>query len=127
MAALFWAAVLGGRGAAIWALPASGLFMSVLYPTINSTGISCFDKRRHGAVAGLLLFFTCVSAVLAPLAMAAAADRLGDTAYSIALGAVFATLLLALCGWNLVRRPFAGRLAERDRADYADGGAEVVG
>lgn len=126
MAALFWAAVLGGRGAAVWALPASGLFMSVLYPTINSTGISCFDKRRHGAVAGLLLFFTCVSAVLAPLAMAAAADRLGDTAYSIALGAVFATLLLALCGWNLARRPFARRLAERDRADYAEGGVELT-
>ncbi len=127
MAALFWVAVLGGRGAAMWALPASGLFMSVLYPTLNSTGISCFDKARHGAVAGLLLFFTCVSAVLAPLAMAALADALGDTTWSIALGLVFATLLLALCAANLMRRPFAARLAERDRADYAEGGPELAG
>ena len=127
MTALFWVAVLGGRAAAVWALPATGLFMSVLYPTINSTGISCFDKARHGAVAGLLLFFTCLSAVLAPLAMAALADAWGDTRWSIALGAGFATALLALCGWNLARRPFAGRLAERDRADYAEAAVEQAG
>jgi fucose permease len=34
--ACFLAAVLGGRAAAVWALPASGLFMSVIYPTLNS-------------------------------------------------------------------------------------------
>src|SRR5690606_37347604 len=79
MAVLFWAALAGGRGVAVFALPATGLFMSVLYPTLKSTGISCFDKGRHGAVAGLLLFFTCVSAVLAPLAMGALGDALGDS------------------------------------------------
>lgn len=124
MALLFWVAVLGGRGAAIFALPATGLFMSVLYPTINSTGISCFDKARHGAVAGLLLFFTCLSAVLAPLAMAALAEALGDTRWSIVLGAIFATGLAGLTGWNLVARPFAARLAARNRADYSAVAAE---
>ena len=77
--ATFPAAVLRGLpfGVRVWlpfpvlfALPTTGLFMSVLYPTINSTGISCFDKGRHGAVAGLLLFFTCVSAVAKPIAFA---------------------------------------------------------
>lgn len=118
MALLFWLSVVGGRGIAIFALPATGLFMSVLYPTINSTGISCFDKRRHGAVAGLLLFFTCLSAVLAPLAMAALAEALGDTAWSIILGASFATGLALLTGWNFAAHPFAARLAERNAADY---------
>ncbi len=118
MAALFWLSVIGGRGVATFALPATGLFMSVLYPTINSTGISCFDKRRHGAVAGLLLFFTCLSAVLAPLGMAALAEGLGDTRWSIVLGALFATGLALLTGWNLVARPFAARLAARNAADY---------
>jgi fucose permease len=118
MALLFWIAVAGGREVAVFALPATGLFMSVLYPTINSTGISCFDKGRHGAVAGLLLFFTCVSAVLAPLAMGALGDALKDSKYAITLGAIFATLLVAQCGWNLLRRPFTQRLAHRDRADY---------
>lgn len=123
MALLFWVAVAGGRAAAIFALPATGLFMSVLYPTINSTGISCFDKGRHGSIAGLLLFFTCLSAVLAPLAMGALGDWLGDSRYSILLGAIFASLLVLLCGWNRLRQPFAERLAERDRGDYATGDA----
>jgi fucose permease len=118
VAALFWIAVAGGRGAAIIALPASGLFMSVLYPTINSTGISCFDKGRHGSAAGLLLFFTCLSAVFAPLAMGALGDLLGDSKYAIALGAVFATLLVGQCAWNLAREPFAARLARRNADDY---------
>lgn len=119
MALLFWVAVLGGREVAIFALPATGLFMSVLYPTINSTGISCFDRRRHGSIAGLLLFFTCVSAVLAPLAMGAMGDLLGDSRYTIVLGAIFATLLVGLCVWNALRQPFAARLVQRNAADYS--------
>lgn len=126
MAVLFWAALAGGRGVAVFALPATGLFMSVLYPTLNSTGISCFDKGRHGAVAGLLLFFTCVSAVLAPLAMGALGDVLGDSTYAILLGAVFATLLVAQCAWNAVRRPFTERLAHRNEADYAASDAPMA-
>ncbi len=118
MALLFWAAVIGGRNIAVFALPATGLFMSVLYPTINSTGISCFDKGRHGAVAGLLLFFTCLSAVIAPLAMAGLSEWLGDISYAMVLGAALATLLAIMCGWNLARAPFAGRLSERDATDY---------
>ncbi len=129
MALLFWIAVAGGRGVAIFALPATGLFMSVLYPTINSTGISCYDKGRHGSIAGLLLFFTCLSAVVAPLAMGALGDWFGDVGWSLALGALFASLLALLCGWNLWRQPFTARLAERDLGDYAlsaDAQAAVV-
>jgi len=118
MAALFWVAVVGGREVAIFALPATGLFMSVLYPTINSTGISCFEKGRHGSIAGLLLFFTCLSAVFAPLAMGAMGDVMGDSRYAIIVGAVFATLLVLLCLWNATRQPFRHRLAERDASDY---------
>ncbi|MBO9711731.1 MFS transporter [Sphingomonas sp.] len=120
MAALFWIAMVGGRSAAVFALPATGIFMSVLYPTLNSTGISCFERDRHGSIAGLLLFFTCVGAVLAPLSMAAVGDALGNTDYSMALGGGFATLLAAMCLWNLIRRPVAARLAQRNRADYGE-------
>jgi fucose permease len=118
IALLFWVAIIGGRSAAIYALPATGLFMSVLYPTINSTGISCFEKGRHGSIAGLLLFFTCLSAVLAPLAMAMLGDHFGDSSWSIALGAVLASLLTGLALWNWARNPFAARLLERNRLDY---------
>lgn len=122
MALLFWLAVVGGRPVAIFALPATGLFMSVLYPTINSTGISCHDKGRHGSIAGLLLFLTCISAVAAPLLMGLIGDWLGDIAYSIVVGAVLATLLAALCLWNAVRAPFAARLAARNLDDYGAAG-----
>lgn len=126
MAILFWIAVAGGREAAVFALPATGLFMSVLYPTINSTGISCFDKSRHGSVAGLLLFFTCISAVFAPLAMGALGDALGDSRYAIVLGALFATLLVALCAVNAARQPFAARLMQRNEEDYQLNEAEAA-
>ncbi|OJW72748.1 MAG: MFS transporter [Sphingomonadales bacterium 63-6] len=124
MAALFWIATAGGRPVAVFALPATGLFMSVLYPTINSTGISCFEKSRHGSIAGFLLFFTCVGAVAAPLAMGAVGDLMGTSDYSMALGGAFATLLAILCLWNLVRQPVADRLARRNEQDYG-GGAPV--
>lgn len=126
MAVLFWLAVMFGRDVAAYALPATGLFMSVLYPTINSTGISCFERQRHGSIAGLLLFFTCISAVLAPLAMGAVGDLMGTSVYSIVLGGGFATLLAALCGWNLVRKPAAARLARRNREDYAADPADTL-
>jgi fucose permease len=119
VALLFWLAILLGRDVAAFALPATGLFMSVLYPTINSTGISCFERQRHGSVAGLLLFFTCISAVLAPLAMGLVGDLMGTSVFSIVLGGVFATLLAGLCVWNAVAKPAAACLAERNRADYA--------
>lgn len=37
--------------------------MSVIYPTLNSNGISCFPKAQHGAAAGVILFFAAAAAV----------------------------------------------------------------
>ena len=123
----FLASCVGGRGVAATALPASGLFMSVLYPTINSKGISSFARPRHGEIAGLLLFFTCLSAVLAPLAMAAVSDALHDAKYSLYLASVFAGLLAALGLWNAVTNPTRERLAERDDEDYLSEAAQAAG
>jgi MFS transporter, DHA1 family, quinolone resistance protein len=58
----FAGSLVGGVGAGVFLLPLSGLFMSVMYPTLNSKGISCFEKSEHGAAAGVILFFTAVSA-----------------------------------------------------------------
>jgi fucose permease len=118
MAGLFVIGIAGGKTVAVYAIPATGLFMSVLYPTINSTGISCFERNRHGSIAGFLLFFTCVSAVAAPLAMAALGDALGGIDYSMGLGAGFAVLLALLCLWNRSAQPAAAKLAQRNDEDY---------
>src|SRR3982750_2645410 len=37
-----------GLGWAVYLLPLAGLFMSVIYPTINSKGISCVQRADHG-------------------------------------------------------------------------------
>lgn len=113
----FGLAVLG-NAFAVWTLPASGLFMSVIYPTLNSKGISCFPKSQHGAVSGVLLFFTCLSAVIAPLSMGLIGDHFGDPAYGFYLATALAAFLaLGLVG-NLIRDPTRARLRRRDDGDY---------
>jgi fucose permease len=110
--------VLGGVSAAVVLLPMSGLFMSVVYPTLNSKGISCFRKSEHGSVAGVILFFTCGGAVLGPLAMAAVIDALGAPKYAFLLAAACAALLHAGLLYNLLRQPTRALLARLDAKDY---------
>lgn len=100
----------GGPALGAWLLPLSGLFMSVMYPTLNSKGISCFDKSEHGAIAGLILFFTALAAAVGPLAMAAISDLLGDIRYGFMLATGFAVLLCAGLVWNAMTKPAAARL-----------------
>ena len=99
----FSVSVAGGVDWAVYLLPLSGLFMSIIYPTINSKGISCLPKSEHGAGAGVILFFTCASAVLAPLAIGAVSDAFGQIAYGFSLATGFAALLFigALLNWLL--------------------------
>jgi fucose permease len=114
----FAASVVGGRRWAVYALPLSGLFMSVIYPTINSKGISCLPKAQHGAGAGVILFFTCVSAVAAPLAIGAVGDAFGQIAYGFWLATGFAAMLFAGLIFNWVVNPTRAVLAQLDLTEY---------
>ena len=116
--ACFLGSALFGRGAAVFLLPLSGLFMSVIYPTLNSKGISCFAKVQHGAVAGVILFFTCISAVAAPLAMGAVSDAFGGAQYGFILATVLAGVLFAALTINAVMDPAKSRLARFDDSQY---------
>ena len=107
-----------GVSAAVYLLPLSGLFMSVMYPTINSKGISCFPKSSHGAVAGVILFFTCVGAALGPLAMGAISDAFGHPRYGFLLATGFAGLLFAGLAINFMLKPASEMLAQLDRSEY---------
>ena len=117
--ACFAGSLYGGPDHAVYLLPLSGLFMSVLYPTLNSKGISCFPRYEHGAVAGVILFFTALAAAVGPLAMGAISDALGDIKYGFVLATGFAALLFVGLLINLVLDPAGPRLARRDDADYA--------
>lgn len=114
----FALAIFGGRPMAVMSLPLSGLFMSVLYPTLNSKGISCFPKPQHGAISGVILFFTCVSAVVAPLAMGLIGDYFGDAIYGFYLATLFAAMLAVGLVLNMIFDPASGELAKRGALDY---------
>jgi FHS family L-fucose permease-like MFS transporter len=115
----FAGSILGGLSVAVWLMPLSGLFMSMIYPTLNSKGISCFPKSEHGAVAGVILFFTCAAAALGPLAMGAVSDAFGHAKYGFVLATVFAALLFAGLLLNWIYNPAKERLAELESTEYA--------
>jgi fucose permease len=123
--ACFGGSLIGGAAAGVYLLPASGLFMSMMYPTLNSKCISCFEKAEHGSVAGVTLFFTAIAAAAGPLAMAAMSDRFGNSSYGFVLASAFAALLALGLVYNWLRNPAATRLALRDVSEYK--GAAVVG
>ncbi len=118
--ACFLLSVIGGRNVAVFLLPLSGLFMSMIYPTLNSKGISCFPKHDHGAIAGLILFFTAVSAALSPLAMALISDLFGDGDMRIGftLATSFAGLLFLAAIANRMFDPARRALAAANESDY---------
>lgn len=118
----FCGAIAGGSAVASILLPLSGLFMSVMYPTLNSKGISCYPKSEHGAVAGILLFFTCLGAGLGPLAMGMVGDWYGDPLYCFVVAAGCAALLCAGLAYNWLVDPIRDRLAQLDRSEYAADG-----
>jgi fucose permease len=121
----FAGSIAGGLSFAVWLMPLSGLFMSMIYPTLNSKGISCFPKSEHGAVAGVILFFTCAAAALGPLAMGAVSDAFGHARYGFILATVFAALLFAGLLLNWIYNPAQERLLELDSSEYS--GQPAVG
>lgn len=125
--ACFVASMAGGTGWAVYLLPLSGLFMSVIYPTVNSKGISCVPKSEHGSAAGVILFYTCLSAVLAPLAMGAVSDAMGGPWYGFALATGFAALLFAGLVINWIVDPAARTFEKADETDYRRAAKEPVG
>ena len=114
----FVGSIAGGLSYTIWLMPLSGLFMSMIYPTLNSKGISCFPKTEHGTVAGVILFFTCVSAAVGPLAMGAISDLFGHIKYGFFLATIFAGLLFVGMLFNWIYDPAKKRLAELDSSEY---------
>ena len=114
----FAGSIAGGLSYTIWLMPLSGLFMSMIYPTLNSKGISCFPKTEHGAVAGVILFFTCAAAAIGPLAMGVVSDLLGHIKYGFVLATIFAALLFLGLLLNWIYNPAQGRLAKLDSSEY---------
>ncbi|WP_348727834.1 MFS transporter [Rheinheimera texasensis] len=110
------ASMLGGVDVAVWLMPLSGLFMSMMYPTINSKGISCFPRAQHGAVAGLLLAFTALAAAVGPLLMGIVGDFFGEVRYGFYLATGIAGALCLLMWLNTLLKPAADRLAAQDQS-----------
>ncbi len=116
--ACFAGSLYGGVNSGVYLLPLSGLFMSMMYPTLNSKGISCFAKEEHGSVAGVILFFTACAAAAGPLLMAAVSDAFGGIQYGFMLATGFAALLFAGLLVNYLLDPANHRLQQLDRSEY---------
>jgi len=108
--ACFAFSVLNGVETGAWLLPLSGLFMATVYPTLNSKGISGFDRAAHGTAAGIILFFTAIAAAVGPLAMAAVSDAYASTRAGFILATGFAFLLCAGLVLNWWAQPARRRL-----------------
>ena len=106
---------------AVYLLPLSGLFMSVIYPTLNSKGMSCLPKSEHGAGAGVILFFTCASAVIAPLAVGAVADAFGDIVYGFWRATGCAAVLFAGAVANWLVNPTQRVRDQVEATEYSAG------
>ena len=116
----FAGSLAGGPAVGLVLLPLSGLFMSVIYPTINSKGISGFPKSEHGRVSGLLLAFTAIAAALAPFAMGALSDAYGSPKYGFVLATGFAVLLAIGLVLNALTGASMRRLRAMELSEYND-------
>jgi fucose permease len=114
----FLGAMFGNPDTTGYLLAFSGLFMSVLYPTLNSKGISCFPKSEHGAISGVILFFTCAGAALGPLAMGAISDWFNGLKAGFVLATSFAALLFLGLLYNRIANPTREVLACSDATEY---------
>jgi fucose permease len=117
----FIASLLGGLEVGVWLLPAAGLFMSIVYPTLNSKAISCFPRYQHGAAAGVVLCFTALAAAVGPLCMGVVSDRWATPRAGFVLATVFSVLLFIGLVVNAIRDP------ARHRLQRADDGARQPG
>ena len=66
----------------------------------------------------MILFYTCLSAVLAPLAMGPVSDAMGGPIYGFALATGFAALLFLGLVLNNIFNPAAAVFQRADQSDY---------
>jgi fucose permease len=118
--ACFVGGLWGGKQVALYLFPLLGIFISVIYPTFNSKGISCFPKSEHGTVAGVILFFTAAGAAAGPLIMGIVSDANGgDTKYGFMVATGFTAFLFAGLLYNFLFNPTEKRLAEIEKTEYS--------
>ena len=119
----FGVGLAGGKQVALYLFPLTGIFMSVIYPTFNSKGISCFPKHQHGSVAGVILFFTAAGAAAGPLIMGIVSDSMGgDAKYGFIVATGFALLLFIGLVYNYLKNPTQKRLTDIEASEYGANG-----
>jgi fucose permease len=72
----------------------------------------------------VILFFTCASAVIAPLAIGAVGDSFGHIVYGFWLATAFAVLLFAGSVLNWLVNPTQHVLEQHDAIEYGTRSAE---
>lgn len=92
-----------GPASLFFLLPASGFFMSIIFPTITAT-VSDLHTEHQGAILGLLFTFAGIGAALGPWLLGATSDWFGLQA-GFATALAFCGVLVAGLGWLAVKQP----------------------
>lgn len=107
------------ESATVVLLPFSGLFMSAIYPTVNSKWISCFPKTSHGSVAGIILFFTALESTIGSLTMGVISDMFdSDAKYGFMLATLIAVILFVGFLLNMIYKPTYARISKLNESEY---------
>jgi hypothetical protein len=91
---------------------------------VNCTFYDALGRRDNEY---LIMFFTCVAAVVGPLAMGAISDRFGNPKYDLVLATVFATMLFGGFLLNRTLDPARDRLQRLDHSEYESSQTQAVG
>jgi FHS family glucose/mannose:H+ symporter-like MFS transporter len=71
---------------AAYIFPLIGLFLAPVYPTINSTILSSLPKKKHGAMAGLIVVFSALGGTLGSITTGFIFQKYGgETAFYFSL------------------------------------------
>ena len=73
-------AITGDLNQALWAFPAIGFFISIMFPTIYSTCTNAFEAKYSSAISGILCTAIIGGAVIGPVIANVAEATQGDAA-----------------------------------------------
>jgi MFS family permease len=109
-----WSGLFGGVHLLPFFTPIAGADAG--FDPVDHTEVDC--RLQHGAASGVILFFTCVAAVVGPLAMGVVSDHFGDPKYGFVFATVFAALLFVALLLNQIFNPARNRLQRLDHSEY---------
>jgi fucose permease len=105
---------------AAYIFPLIGLFLAPVYPTINSTILSSLPKKKHGAMAGLIVVFSALGGTLGSITTGFIFQKYGgETAFYFSL-IPMTVLIIALLIFRRIKNKGINVESKIDAISYTD-------